>query len=466
MTRDLESVRDAVVSGMARHRADLETLIRIPSVSAEPSDPAEVRRAAEAVRDLLDARGFERARLLEVDGAAGPGHPAVAAEHTAAGPDSPTVLLYAHHDVQPPGDAAQWTTPAFEPTERDGRLFARGAADDKAGILVHVAAVDAWLATQGRVPVNVKVLIEGEEEIGSPNLHRLLERHGDALGADLVVVTDSGNASVGVPAITYALRGLADCVVEVRALDHAVHSGMYGGPVPDAITGLVRVLAGLTDDNGAVVAALSEDVRLASPEELDRLVEVDETALRADAGVLQGVELIGDPAASLAERLWMRPSVTVTGIDAPSVAGASNALQPVARAHVSLRLAPGQDPVRARERLVQHLEASAPWGLRVTVTPGAAADPYVTEPTGPVFEAADRALAAAFGVPVVYMGVGGTIPLLHPLTQALGGVPALLTGVEDPDTRAHGPDESLHLADWQSACLGEAYLFAELAAGG
>jgi len=451
---------------MARHRADLESLIRIPSISAQEFDPAQVRRAATAVRDLLEERGLQRAHLLEVDSATGPGHPAVAAEHLAAGPDAPTVLLYAHHDVQPPGDPADWTSPAFDPTEREGRLFARGAADDKAGILVHVAAVDAWLSAEGRLPVNVKVLIEGEEEIGSPNLHRLLERHGDALQADLVVVTDSDNASVGVPAITYALRGAAHCVVEVRALDHAVHSGMYGGPVPDAITGLIRVLAALTDDNGAVVAALAEDLRVPSLAELDRLVDVDEGVLRRDAGMLPGVEFIGDPTVSLAERLWMRPSVTVTGIDAPSVAQAINALPPVARAQISLRVAPGQDPVRALERLVRHLEASTPWGLSVTVTRGAVADPYLVEPAGLVFEAAERALAAAFGAPVVYQGVGGSIPLLAPLTQALGGAPALLTGVEDPDTRAHGPDESLHLADWHSACLGEAYLFAELAAGG
>jgi len=451
---------------MARHRADLETLIRIPSVSAAGYDPAEVRHAAQAVRDLLEARGFSRARLLEVDGPAGPGHPAVAAEHVAAGPDAPTVLLYAHHDVQPPGDPTAWTTPAFQPTERDGRLFARGAADDKAGVMVHVAAVDAWLGAEGRLPVNVKVLIEGEEEIGSPNLQPLLERHGDALQADLVVVTDSTNAKVGVPAITYALRGLADCVIEVRALDHAVHSGMYGGPVPDAVTGLIRTLAALTDEKGAVAAALTEDLRVPGQAERDRLVDVDEADLRAEAGVLPGVELIGDPQVPLAERLWMRPSVTVIGIDAPTVAASSNALVPAARARVSLRLAPGQDPGQARERLVRHLQDSVPWGLQVTVTAGAAADPYLGDPAGPVFEAAERALAAAFGAPVVYQGVGGTIPLLQPLTQALGGAPALLTGVEDPDTRAHGSDESLHLTDWHSACLGEAYLFAELADAG
>jgi acetylornithine deacetylase/succinyl-diaminopimelate desuccinylase-like protein len=465
MTTDLSGVRAALEARLAAHRADLEALVRIPSVSAAGFDPGQVRRAAEAVRDLLAARGLSRARLLEVDGS----HPAVAAEHLGAGPGVPTVLLYAHHDVQPPGDPAAWSSPPFAPAERDGRLFARGAADDKAGIMVHVAAVDAWLRARDSLPVNVKVLVEGEEETGSEHLGALLERHGHELDADVVVVTDSSNWKVGTPTLTYLLRGLVDCVVEVRALDHAVHSGMYGGPVPDALTGLVRLLAGLTDADGALaIPGFADDARPPSERERGRLaaLDFDEEAFRAEAGVLPGVELVGDRGASVLERLWLRPAVTVLGIDAPSVAESSNTLVPRARARVSVRLAPGQDADRALDRLAGWLRERAPWGLHAEVTPGARGAAFVVEPDGPVFAAAERALSAAFGAPVVYQGIGGSIPLLAPLRERLGGAPVLLTGVEDPDTRAHGSDESLHLGDWRRACLAEAYLFAELGALG
>jgi cysteinylglycine-S-conjugate dipeptidase len=460
---DVTNVRAALEARLGMHREDLEGLVRIPSVSAEGFDPAVVRRAAEAVRDLLDRRGLEHARLLEVDGS----HPAAAADLLGAGTGAPTVLLYAHHDVQPAGDPAQWTSPPFEPAERGGRLYGRGAADDKAGILVHAAAIDAWLQAVGSLPVNVRVLIEGEEETGSAHLSQLLERHGDQLQADVVVVTDSTNWKVGTPTLTYLLRGLIDTIVEVRTLDHAVHSGMYGGPVPDALSATVKLLAGLTDGDGAVaIPGFADDARPPTDRERERLaaLDFDEQAFRAEAGVLPGVALIGDPQAHILERLWMRPTATVIGIDAPTVAQSSNTLIPRARARVSLRLAPGQDPDRALDLLARWLEANAPWGVELAITPGARGEPFVVEPDGPVFAAAERALAAAFDAPVVYQGIGGTIPLLQPLREMLGGAPALLTGVEDPDTRAHGIDESLHLADWGRACLAEAYLFAELGA--
>ncbi|MGH8897688.1 MAG: M20/M25/M40 family metallo-hydrolase [Egibacteraceae bacterium] len=457
----LNDVREALRQRMGVHRADLEALVRIPSVSAAGFDPAEVRRAAEAVRELLAARGLERARLLEVDGA----HSAVYADWLHAGPDQPTVLLYAHHDVQPPGDMSQWTSPPFEPTERDGRLYARGAADDKAGVMVHVAAIDAWLGARGGLPVNVKVVIEGEEETGSEHLPGLLEGYADLLRADVMVLTDSVNWKVGVPAITYLLRGLADCEVEVAALDHALHSGMYGGPVPDPVTGLCKLVAAATDEHGAVVIPGLAKVREPSEHERARLdaLDFDVDTFRGEAGLLDGVELGGDPKLHPLERLWMRPNLTVIGFDAPPVAGSSNTIVPSARARLSLRLAPGQDAERAREVLCAWLEDHAPWGLHVTVTPGAAGSPFLADPDGPAFRAAARALEAAYGHPAVYAGVGGTIPFVEPFAAAFGGAPALLLGVEDPDTRAHGIDESLHLDDWANACLGEAYLFAELA---
>jgi acetylornithine deacetylase/succinyl-diaminopimelate desuccinylase-like protein len=461
LATQLGDIRATLKGRMAVHHAGLETLIRIPSVSAPGFDPAEVRRAAETVRELFDARGLEHARLLEVDGA----HPAVYADWLHAGDDQPTVLLYAHHDVQPPGDVGQWTSPPFEPTERDGRLYARGAADDKAGVMVHVAATDAWLRTRGELPVNVKVIIEGEEETGSEHLQALLDSYANLLRADVMVLTDTVNWKVGVPAITYMLRGLVDCEVEVRALDHALHSGLYGGPIPDPVTGLCKLIASATDEHGAIAIPGLDEVREPSAQERARLeaLDFDVETFRREAGLLDGVELGGDPALHPLERLWMRPNLTIIGLDAPPVAGSSNTITPSARARLSLRLAPGQDAQRARDVLCAWLESHVPWGMRITVTPGAAASPFLADPDGPAFRAAARALEAAYGHPAVYAGIGGTIPFIEPFAAAFGDAPALLLGVEDPDTRAHGIDESLHLADWANACLGEAYLFAELA---
>jgi acetylornithine deacetylase/succinyl-diaminopimelate desuccinylase-like protein len=454
-------IRDTLTNRMATHRIDLERLVAIPSVSAEGFDHTEVRRCAEVVRDLLTARGCENARLLEIDGA----HPAVYADWMGAGDDRPTVLCYAHYDVQPPGDKAAWTTPPFEPVERDGRLYGRGAADDKAGIMVHVAAIDAWLSSYDRLPVNVKVIIEGEEETGSAHLAQLLDTYGDVLRADAVVITDSTNWKVGVPALTHSLRGLVDCVVEVRALDHPLHSGMYGGPVPDPLTGMLKLLAAMTDERGVVtIPGFSEDAPATAADQraaVERL-GFDVAEFRDEAGMLDGVELVGAEDDHVLERLWYRPTISVIGLDAPAVATASNTLPASARAKVSARLAPGQDPRRALETLVKWLETQAPWGLRVEVIPGVAGAGYHGDPDHPAMRAARRALAAAYGHEAALIGVGGSIPLIEPLTRGFGDIPALLTGVEDPDTRAHGIDESLHIDDWERACLAQAYLFDEL----
>ena len=446
---------------LAAHRADLEALVRIPSVSAPGFDAAQVRRSAALVSDLLTRCGLENVQLLEVEGA----HPAVYADWLHADA-APTVLLYAHHDVQPAGVAAQWTSEPFEPTERNGRLYARGAADDKAGVMVHIAALDTWLRTRDTLPCNVKVFIEGEEEIGSANLSAFIDRYIDQLRADVMVLTDTVNWKVGVPTLTYLLRGGVDAIVELRSLDHAVHSGMYGGPVPDPITGMAKLLAGLTDDHGVVaIPGFGDDVRQLTANERQRILDLgfDEAEFRAEAGLLEGVELIGDPDAHVLERLWVRPSASILGFDAPAVAGSSPTLVPSARARVAIRLAPGQDPQRARTLLVQWLENHVPWGLQATVTPGHAAAPFSTDPTGPAFTAAARAMEQAYGKPTVAIGIGGTIPFVTPFAEAFGGAPALLTGVEDPDTRAHGIDESLHLEDWHRACLAEVYLLDELA---
>jgi acetylornithine deacetylase/succinyl-diaminopimelate desuccinylase-like protein len=438
VTADL---RAGIDEAFPRVREALDRLIRIPSVAFPGFDPAPVRESARATAEVLEASGLGSVRFLEVEGAP----PAVMGEHPAP-PGAPTVLLYAHHDVQPAGDEAEWESPPFEPTERNGRLYGRGSCDDKAGIAMHHAAV---LAHEGSPPVGLKVFVEGEEEVGSPNLEAFLERFGEDLGADVIVVADASNWRVGVPGLTTKLRGLVDCVVEVRTLDHAVHSGMYGGPFPDALTSLCRLLTTLHDDRGNVAI---EGLSTSSTDPLD----LTEEELRKEAGVLPGVETIGEGA--LTERLWTRPAISVLGIDAPRVTEASNTLIPAARAKVSLRLAPGEDPGRAMNALVRHLEARAPWGSQVTVTAGAAAWPFATAADGPAFEAARRAFKEGWGTDAVEIGAGGTIPLVKALADAYPQADVLLVGVEDPDGRAHGANESLLLEDFRKGCLSEALL--------
>ncbi|MGH2710292.1 MAG: dipeptidase [Actinomycetota bacterium] len=443
MTDDLRAATEAA---WPRVREDLERLVRIPSVSFEGFDPAPVRVSAEATAEILEASGLGGIRFLEIEGA----HPAVFGE--IPGPEgTPTVLLYAHHDVQPPGEEAEWVSPPFEPAEREGRLFGRGSCDDKAGVVLHQSTL---LAHGGRPPVGVKVFIEGEEEVGSPNLEAFLERYGDDLRSDAIVLADATNWRPGVPGLTTRLRGLVDCVIEVRTLDHAVHSGMYGGPFPDALTVLSRVLATLHDDKGnAAIEGLT-----ASPTDALDLTEDD---IREQTGAVDGLRTIGEGA--LTERLWTRPSISVLGIDAPRTSEAGNILVPVARAKVSLRIAPGDDPDKAMEALVSHLESNVPWGAQARVERGAGAWPIHVEATGPVFDAARRAFRDAWGTESVDIGAGGTIPFVKAFRDAYPQAAILLTGVEDPDGRAHSANESLLLDDFSKVCLSEALLLQYLA---
>jgi acetylornithine deacetylase/succinyl-diaminopimelate desuccinylase-like protein len=437
----VERVREVLPS--VRH--DLENLIRIESVWADPARRDEVHRSAQAVEDLLLQAGFRDVRVVSEGGA-----PAVIARHPAP-PGAPTVLLYAHHDVQPEGDHEQWASSPFEPTERDGRLYGRGSADDKAGIATHLAV---FRAHGGKPPVGVTMFVEGEEESGSPSLGRLLAAHRDALTADVIVIADSDNWSTGVPALTVSLRGLADCVVEVATLDHGLHSGLWGGVVPDALSVLVRLLASLHDDDGNVaVAGLHESTAAA--------VDYPASRVRAEAGLLDGVSEIGS--GSVPQRLWAKPAITVVGIDTTSIAAASNTLIPRARAKVSMRIAPGGDAATHLNALRAHLECRAPWGAHVTVTPGDIAQPYVSDASGPVYDAARAALRQAWGAEPVEMGLGGSIPFIAEFAAAFPQAAILVTGVEDPATQAHSVNESLHLGVLERAATAEALLLANLA---
>ncbi|GAB2678970.1 M20/M25/M40 family metallo-hydrolase [Kribbella swartbergensis] len=439
---DLSAAIDRVLPSV---RADLEDLIRIPSVSYEPARAADVQRSAEATAALFEAEGFS-VKIVR----AGEGAPAVIAKKPAPA-GKPTVLLYAHHDVQPTGPVEQWTSDPFEPTERGDRLYGRGAADDKAGIAAHLAAVRAF---GNDLPVGVTVFVEGEEEIGSPTLLQLLDEYSDELAADAIVIADSGNWDIGRPALTVSLRGLVEAYVEVRTLDHAVHSGLFGGPIPDALSTLCRLLATLHDEKGDVAVDGLHASRAAD-------VEYPEDRLRAESGVLDSVRLTGS--GSLVDRLWTRPSVAVLGIDAPSVAEASNTLVPVARAKVSLRVAPGDDAIKASAALKRHLEDHAPWGAQVTVTEGQIGQPCSVNARGAGYEAARSAFQTAWGVEPIDMGMGGSIPFIAEFQQTFPQASILVTGVEDPDTRAHGIDEGLHLAEFRKVCLAEALLLQNLA---
>jgi cysteinylglycine-S-conjugate dipeptidase len=441
----ISALKDTVARLMPEVRRDLEALTRIPSVSLDAFDQAHVEASAEATAALLRAEG------LEVEIVREGGRPAVIG-HVDGPQGAPTVMLYAHHDVQPPGEDQLWDSPPFEPTERDGRLYGRGAADDKAGIMAHIAALRAH---QGSLPVGVTVFVEGEEEIGSDSLARILQRHGDKLRADAILLADSTNWAIGEPALTTTLRGLIRVVVTVTTLDHGIHSGMFGGAVPDAITPLIRTLASLHDDAGDVAVA---GLKSGTASDLD----FDEDRLRQESGLLDGVQTIGT--GSLLERIWAKPTATVIGIDAPTVGRSSNTLVPTARAKVSIRLAPDEDPRQAFELVKRHLEAHTPWGARVQVTLDDEGSGFDADANGPVYDQARAAFADAWGVQPVDIGVGGSIPFVAAFAKKFPDAAILVTGVEDPDARAHGANESLHLGEFEKVCVAEAVLLARLGA--
>ncbi|GAA1775212.1 M20/M25/M40 family metallo-hydrolase [Nocardioides hankookensis] len=443
MTDELRSKVQAVLPGV---RSDLEDLVRIQSVSADPERLHEVERSAEKTAELFAAEGVDVEIVRAYDGAP----PAVIGEKK--GPaGAPTVLLYAHHDVQPENDHADWDSAPWEPTERDGRLYGRGAADDKAGILAHVGALRVF---GDDLPVTVRLFIEGEEEVGSDTLVELLGTYQERLEADVIVIADSGNWDIGVPALTTSLRGLVRVDVEVRTLTHAVHSGMWGGLVPDALMTLSRVITSLHDEAGNVAVD-----GLHSGPAAD--VDYPEERLRAESGGAPGIEWIGS--GSTVERLWTKPALSITGLDAPKVAGASNTLVPAARARISLRIAPGDTTENALACLVRHLEAHVPWGATLTHTVVDTGEATQIDATGPAYDAARAAFTEAWdGTAPVDMGVGGSIPFIAEFLEAFPQASVLVTGVEDPDTRAHGANEGLHLAEFERVVLAEALLLRNL----
>jgi len=441
-----DALRQTVAGLMPVLRADLERLVRLPSVAFEGFPEEPVKQAAAAVAELMKKAGLPEVRLVDI-----PRAPQAVFGARPAQPGAPTVLLYAHYDVQPAGEDSAWTSPPFAPTARAGRLYGRGASDDKSGIIMHAGAL---LALGADCPVGVKVLIEGQEENGQGGIEEFVKANAELLKADVVVVSDVGNYSIGVPTLTTSLRGMAALDVEVETLEGAVHSGMSGGPAPDALIALTRMIATLHDADGTV-AVKGLDVI-----EYDG-APYDEAAFRKDAGVLPGVDLIG--AGSIADRLYGRPSINVIGIDAPLVDGAANALIPKARARVSVRLAPSQNPAEAQGVVAKHLEAAAPWHVKVKVTPRTVGEGFLAKTDGPAYAAATDAMAAAFQKDVVHYGEGGSIPLVAGFLEAQPTAEMILWGCLEPQCKVHAPNESVDLAEVEHCVLAEALFIAGMA---
>jgi len=434
---------------MPELQADLERLVRIPSCAFPGFDQRYVQESADLTAGLFRDAGMHDVRILPVPG----GSPAVYG-HIPGPEGTPTVLLYAHHDVQPPGPEDQWESPPYEPTVRDGRLYGRGTSDDKCGIVMHLAALRAF---GGHPPVGVKIIIEGEEEATAEHLPWLIGQHVDLLRADAVVVADSGSWRTGVPALTTSIRGVVATNVEVRVLDQSLHSGGYGGPIPDAITALARMIASLHDDAGNVaVDGLLRRHGFAAADH-------DEPTFRDEAGVRPSVELIGD--GTLADRLWFGPSINVIGIDAPSIQETSFQIVPVARACVTMRIAPGEDAHEALQKLTDHLRAAAPWGVEVSFEGDERAIGHETATSGPIFDAAMRSLADAWGVEPRRMGMGGSVPLVPVLVEALPDAVVLMTGPGDQHSNDHSINESVDLAELERACVAEALFLSYLVEG-
>lgn len=459
MTSELsrqDAVREAAASGIPSALADLGTLVRIPSIAFPGFDTAHVQRSAEAVAELVRGTGlFETVeiRTAAIPGTTEQGSPAVLATRAARN-GRPTILLYAHHDVQPVGDESLWESAPFEPTVRGGRLYGRGAADDKAGIMAHIAALRAVKDAVGDdLDLGVALFFEGEEEAGSRSFAQFLSDNAEALRADVIVVADSGNWDDRTPALTVSLRGNTRFTLRVKTLDHASHSGMFGGAVPDAMMATVKLLSTLWDDDGAVaVAGLTERDADTPP--------YSEETLRDEAGLPAGVSPIGR--GSILSRIWNKPSITVTGIDAPSVVNASNTLSPEVSVVISARIAPGQTARDAYAAIERHLLDHAPFGAQLEFSDHDFGDAFLVDTSGWAVEAARDALRDGYGVESVDIGVGGSIPFIADLVREFPGAQILVTGVEDPHAKAHAPNESLHLETFRNAVVSEALLLEKL----
>lgn len=442
-----------VSNGFAQLVEDLKDLVRTDSVSADAFDQGKLRTSANQVAALFQSAGVENARVIELETSSGKiSRPAILGE--IPGPaGSPTVLLYAHHDVQPPGNSKDWNTDPFDPVQKEDRIYGRGAGDDKAGVVLHLGTLRAWNKL-GDLPVGVKIFIEGEEEIGSPTFLEFLDKYKEELEADVIIVADSSNWKIGTPSLTTSLRGVVTVDVELAVLDHALHSGQFGGPILDAVTVMCKILSTLHDTQGNVAV---EGLKAQEPV---GIADYPESCFRSDAGVLDGVALAGS--GPLASRIWNKPAISVIGMDVTPCATASNTLWPSCKATISIRVAPGQDSQDAADALVRHLESRVSFGAKVKVNIVETGPSFSSPPTSKFMDAMRAALEQAWKTSSQDIGQGGSIPFISQLQQTFPNAEVLVTGVEDPDTRAHSANESVHLGELEKAVQAQALFFAKI----
>lgn len=444
-------LRQRIADLMPVVRDELAELVSMRSVAdSRQFPPEECERTARWVLQRFADLGFSDAHLEKVaDGSMA----VVGTRPSSAGPDAPTVLLYAHYDVQPPLDDAAWRTPPFELTEVEGRWYGRGTADCKGNIVMHLAALRAL---GDSVPVNLKLVVEGSEEQGTGGLEEYLPGHADLLRADTILMCDTGNAAVGRPAATVSLRGMVNVVLTVETGTSELHSGMFGGPAPDALAALVQVLGTLRDEHGNTTVTGLDASRTWSG------APYPEDQFTSDAGVLEGVRLLGD--GTVSDMLWARPALTVLGIDCPPVVGSAAAIVPKAAARLNLRIPPGTPPDVAEPALVQHLRDAAPWGAHVTVEVEATGSPFEATTEGPAYRTMAAAMQEAYDQPMTHLGQGGSIPLCNVLAETFPEAEIILMGVEEPQCLIHAPNESVDPREIESMALTEALFLQSYAA--
>jgi acetylornithine deacetylase/succinyl-diaminopimelate desuccinylase-like protein len=438
-------IRQTIHQNMPTVINNLKQLVSIPSIAMQGYPRERVLEAAHSVEVQLLTAGFQQVQLLEVSGE----YPAVYGEIPGP-PGAPTVLLYAHYDVQPPGRTHEWNSPPFEPTIREGRLYGRGVADDKSGIVAHIATIQAFA---GHPPVSIKVIIEGEEEFGS-SLAAYIPQHPHLFDADVAIIADHGSIAVGMPTLTTTLRGFTDLIIEVRTLNDQQHNGVFGGPVPDALISMCRIIATLHDQHGNVnIPGLDHDEWQGA--------DMPKEAFRHAAGLLPDVDLIGNR--PIGAQLWTGYSINVIGLDAPAIAGASNSLIDVTRACINLRVPPGQSAERALALLTQHLQSVVPWHAKVTISDSHASDGFTAKVDGPAYQAALQALEGAYGKDPQVIGDGASIPLANALSQQFPRSEIVIWGAEDLAANIHGPNESVNLEELERIILTQA-LFLDILA--
>ncbi len=440
--------------------ADLGKLVAIPSISTDGEHQSQITQCAELTCELMRSAGLNNVQVLKT----GNSNPYSYGEWLGA-PGKPTVFLYAHHDVQPINYVQDWLSDPWTLTPRDGRLYGRGAADDKGAIVTQLGAIASFLKTTGSLPVNVKMLVEGEEEVGSSNLQGFFAENKDRLMSDVIVVCDTGNVEVGLPCITYSLRGIVGLHVEVQSASKPVHSGTSGGWLADAVIALNVILSRLYWNHKKIpVPGLYDKVRKLTGNEKRafRKLPGNDATWRSDLGVLEGVEFALETNTHPHEATWRKPSITVIAQEASSIKSASNQVLPTAQAIISCRIVPDQEPEEVYEQIKALLVKDPPWGVKVNVKPAGMVKWWMTDPEGPAFNAAIKALKKGFGVKPVPIGCGGSIGFVGPLAELFGGAPALLLGIEDPLSNAHAPNESLHSGDFRKLTVSLAHLFNEL----